>query len=130
MIWTRYRWTVLLFNAGAILQSLLFGAIVLAGGSPVTPELYGPIVYAVPALVWIGAQLSLGVIAVFGAATDRPMIAGLGSLGLTVLLMFFGVMGMDAGSSGTLLVTGTIGWLGPLSAIATMISFSGVGGGR
>lgn len=130
MIWSRWRWAILLFYLGSIAQAAVFGSVVMAGGSPVTPELYGPLVYAVPALAWVAAQVFLAALAVAGAALDRPGIAGSGALGITVLLMFFGVMGMDAGASGTLLVTGTIGWLGPLSAIATIICFSGVSGER
>jgi hypothetical protein len=130
MIWSRWRWPILLFYLGAIMQAVVFGMVVLAGGSPVTPELYGPLVFAVPAVFWISSQIACSFTAAVGAAMNWPMTAGVGSLGMTVLLMFFGVMGMDAGAPGTLLVTGTIGWLGPLSAIATIISFSGVGGDR
>lgn len=48
--------------------ALHFGAVTLAGGSPMTPEVYGPAVYAVPALAWAGGQAGAELLAALGAA--------------------------------------------------------------
>lgn len=50
------------FHARASLMGFSFTVIVWSGGSPVTPELYGPHVYAIPAIVWGLTQASLGVL--------------------------------------------------------------------
>lgn len=42
------------FFAGSMAVPIGFGAVVVKGGSPVTPEIYGELVWAIPALVWVG----------------------------------------------------------------------------
>lgn len=63
----RYAPAVIMFFSGLILIALQFCAIVLDGGSPVTPELYGPAVYTMPALAWVAIQIASSVAVVVGA---------------------------------------------------------------
>lgn len=48
------------FHARAALMGFAFTVICWSGGSPVTPELYGPSVYAIPAVAWGMTQTALG----------------------------------------------------------------------
>lgn len=63
----RYSPAVMLFFSGLVLVALQFCAIVLDGGSPVTPELYGPAVYTLPALAWVALQIASSALVVIGA---------------------------------------------------------------
>lgn len=63
----RYSPAIVMFFSGLVLVALQFAAIVSHGGSPVTPELYGPAVYAMPALAWVGMQIASSVLVIFGA---------------------------------------------------------------
>ena len=40
---------------------------IMAGGSPITPDLYGPEIYATPALVWTGMQEKAALVMIVGA---------------------------------------------------------------
>jgi hypothetical protein len=106
-----------MFFLGAAAMGAWFGAEVLRNGTPVTPDVYGDVVFAVPALTWAGAQIVLGLMAAVGYATRRRGMAGFGAAGLTVLLSFFAVMAMDA-PSGAVLQAGAMMWTAPLSALA------------
>ena len=63
----RYGPAIVMLFSGLTLIAFQFGAIVTKGGSPVTPELYGPAVYAMPALVWVGVQIFTSGLVVYGA---------------------------------------------------------------
>ena len=63
-----YRISLWLFHAGLIMIGLYFGRIVINGGSPVTPELYGPAVYSIPALVWAAGQVGAHGLVILGLA--------------------------------------------------------------
>ncbi len=94
-----------MIDLSMILMAMDFGAVVLAGGSPITPEQYGEHVYAVPALTWAAVQLSgagLGLAgAVMVAAHVRywrlgAFICGLGNVILASLFLVFAVLARDA----------------------------------
>lgn len=100
----RYAPAIVMFFSGIALVALQFGAIVMDGGSPVTPELYGPAVYTMPALAWVGAQVISSWMIVFGAHKRGVfgawcVIIG-GSVGF-VLYSAFAVLAQKA-SQGTL----------------------------
>ena len=40
---------------------------IISGGNPITADLYGPEIYATPALVWVGAQSVAAVVMMVGA---------------------------------------------------------------
>lgn len=86
-----------------------FGLEVLAGGSPITRDTYGDIVFAVPALVWVGAQLSISVAACVAFLCNRPRLAAIASLAGMWLMAIFGILAADA-PQGSVLKWGAIGW--------------------
>jgi hypothetical protein len=97
------------FLLGPILMAAIFGAVTALGGTPVSPETYGRLVYSVPALAWSGAQMGLASIAMAGVARNRPALAFVGLAGLALLFLFFAGMAIQAGAPGTLLVAMAIG---------------------
>lgn len=113
----RYAPACGMFFLGGAAMGGWVGAEVALNGSPVTPDVYGDVVFAVPALMWAGAQVFLALLAAVGFATRKRGMAGFGSAGLTVLLSFFAVMAMDA-PSGAVLQAGAMMWTAPLSALA------------
>ena len=81
-----------------------FGTLVAAGGSPITPEQYGPEVYAIAALVWVAAQQYAASLAILGcvivAAEGRwrrtgAFIAGVGWTALASLFLLFAFLSKD-----------------------------------
>lgn len=83
----------------------MFGLDVSYGGSPITPTTYGEAVYAVPAMVWVNAQMNLALIGVIGAlmfAISRRMarlgtfLIGVGNTGLVILFAMFGILAQGA----------------------------------
>lgn len=121
----RYAPAIALFYAGSIAMPVMFGSVVLVGGSPVTPELYGPLVYAVPALVWVAGQLIFASIATIGAGLRMPTVAFIGSAGMTAYLAILATASLMAGATGTLLFSGAGGWVGPISSVAALICWRG-----
>jgi hypothetical protein len=59
-----------MFQAGtlATVAGILAYDVIMAGGSPITTELFGPEVHATPALVWTYAQQFAALFALAGAA--------------------------------------------------------------
>lgn len=103
----RYRPALIMFNVGLFFMALRFGVVVVNGGSPITPEIYGPAVYAFPALGWAAIQAVSAAVAIAGLVLNwRPLVA-LGALPNVVLQgVFCGLSSMAA--QGTLLQTGTM----------------------
>lgn len=96
---------IALVNFSLILMAMDFGTVVLAGGSPITPEQYGEEVYAVPALTWAAVQLvgaSLGTIGAIMVAADGRMwrigafACGAGNIILAGLFLVFAVLSRNA----------------------------------
>lgn len=77
------------FFLASVAMAGIFGAIVFQRGSPVMPDAYGPIVYAVPAWVWTVAQGGLSAVAFIGAAFHRPYTSAIGSGMVAVLFLLF-----------------------------------------
>ena len=121
----RYRPAMAVFFAGSMAVPIGFGAVVIKGGSPVTPEIYGELVWAIPALVWVGMQLSISAIALFGFATGRPIIAAIGAGLIAALMTFFAAAAILAGAGGTILVFGAGGWVGPVSLACAVTAWRG-----
>lgn len=114
----RYRPAMAVFFSAPMFMAAIFGGVVLSGGSPVRPEFYGPVIYAIPALVWVGLQLSLTFAAMFGCIMNYRKVAAFGAMGLGMLFEFFASAAIMAGASGTLLVAMAI----PTGAIAVLCS--------
>ena len=120
----RFAPAIALFYAAVAGIALAFGAVVLAGGSPVTPELYGPAVYAIPALVWVGAQVTCGAMAVVGAVKGWPVVASIGAHGVSLVLAALATLAIMAGATGTVVVAGSI-FLAALSTVAAQVCWRG-----
>ncbi len=123
----RYRPAMAIFFAAPIVMAAIFGGVVMNGGSPVRPEFYGPIVYAIPALVWVGAQMTFSMAAVIGCAFDMPRVAAIGAGALSCLFEFFATAAVAAGASGTLLVAMAIP-TGALAMLCALICWRGRNG--
>lgn len=110
-------------------MALIFGAVVAQGGTPVTPELYGPIVFAIPALWWSGVQAILAASAACGAICNRRWPVIIGGVGLTILFLFFALAAMAAGPTGTVLVSMALS-TAPLCGLSAWVAASGDWHGR
>lgn len=115
-----------LFHAGLFMMAVHFGASIWAGGSPVTPELYGPAVYYIPAVLWAAAQMLGSVIAAIGSLYGEKwgaamMVAG-GGVSLVVYLMF--VVLAQRAEQGTIVQAAGIWCAAPGSALTVI---AGVG---
>lgn len=100
----RYRPAIGVYNLAIAVMAAIFGGVVLQGGTPVKPEYYGPVVYAIPALVWTALQFGMAFLGAVGAAFRFPISAAIGNFGLFALFNFFAFAAAIAGASGTLLV--------------------------
>jgi len=120
----RYRPAMAIFFAAPLIMALIFGGVVLNGGSPVRPEFYGPVIYAIPALTWVSSQVVLSLMAVVGCAWGYPKIAALGALGLSGLFEFFAAAAIIAGASGTLLVAMSIP-TGAMEMLCAVVCYRG-----
>lgn len=121
----RYSPAMAVFFAGSMAVPLGFGAVVIKGGSPVTPEIYGELVWTIPALVWVGLQLSISAIACVGCATGRATVAAIGAGLVAALMTFFAAAAILAGAGGTILVFGAGGWVGPVSLACAVTAWRG-----
>jgi hypothetical protein len=121
----RYAPAMAIFFAGSALMAALFGAaIAIGGGSPVSPEVYGDTVYAVPALAWVAWQVAAGSIAALGCWQRVPRVAAIGAAGTTAAMLFFAVAALEA-QQGTVLAAAAMGWAGPCSALAAVVCWHG-----
>lgn len=120
----RYRPAMALFFAAPLIMALIFGGVVLYGGTPVRPELYGPLIFAIPALVWVAAQVTFSGLAVAGCAGGWPKLAATGAMLLAALFQFFAVAAILAGATGTLLVAMAIP-TGAISMVCALICWRG-----
>ena len=121
----RYRPAMVAFFGGSLAVPVGFGAVVIKGGSPVTPEIYGALVWAIPALVWVGLQLSISLIALTGAAMNMPRVTCIGATLVASLMAFFAAAAILAGAGGTILVFGAGGWVGPVSLACAVVAWHG-----
>jgi hypothetical protein len=97
---------IAVFHTALMVIPVGFLWIVMDGGSPVTRDLYGELVYSIPALVWIGVQIVVTTIAATGAWLEMPTLSAVGSLMMFSLMAFFSSAAIMAGADGTLLVFG------------------------
>jgi len=124
----RYADAMLAFFALGTTVPIAFGAVVLIGGSPVTPDQYGEVVYAIPALVWAGAQLAIMGAAALGAAFRWPLVTAFAAAGVFVYFSFLAAAAALAGPTGTLVVAGCGLWLAPVAAICSVVAWRGRNG--
>ena len=108
--------------AGALHGTYVIWGIALAlrtmqSGSPVTPELYGPLVWLIPAFVWFAAQIGAGSIALIGALVPGRWGLALMALGSALIAVVFGFFAHAASgaSMGIIVATGAMFHAVPLS---------------
>ena len=114
------------FHGGLALMALFFGATVVIGGSPVTPDLYGPVVYEIPAIAWASVQLLGASISVIGAWTRHGMVLAIGS-GISVVVYGFFAAAASLAEQGTIVQGATL-FVGAPGSVLTFIA--GVGAKR
>ena len=112
----RYRPVICLWGASCATMGTIFAVPVFLGGSPVTPDLYGPTVYAIPALVWCAFQIFAGILVMVGATARIPLIAAVGLTLLALEFFGFGLFGALQ-TQGGVVVSGAIGVFWPTSSI-------------
>lgn len=106
----RYGPAFAAYHLGLFMMAVHFGVSMWVGGSPVTPELYGPAVYYIPALCWAGVQM-------FGALT-----AALGS----IIKSKYGPTLMVLGGSLSFLVYSTFVILAQRAEQGTIVQAAGI----
>lgn len=124
--WLERYWPIFaIWHCGLAMMALHFGVTVLLGGSPVTPELYGPAVYAIPAIVWAGAQFGGAAISCAGAMMGRRG-AGLLLAGGSLSLPFYAFLAAASSMSGQgVIVTAGAIWVVLPTVIASIIAAMG-----
>jgi len=122
-IFYRNSQAIAVFFAASAVMAAIFGA-VSWGGSPVMPASYGAIVYAIPLLWWVGIQFVTSMIALIGAAFQRPVPAAIGAGSTGALFIFFAASATFGGFAEPYLVS--MAW--PCSGIcflAALVSWRG-----
>ena len=116
----RYGPAIALFHFGCLAMALSFGIVVIKGGSPVTPELYGPRVYAIPALVWASVQVGGSTLGGLGAVMGGKLGAAICLMGSSIAALMYctlAALALEA-VQGTLVAAGSMFLTAPLSVAA------------
>jgi hypothetical protein len=127
----RFAPILALFHLGLLLMAQAFGFQVLKSGSPITPELYGPYVYAIPALVWVSIQTVSSSAAFIGAVMGGRVgatLCALGAFASGTLYSGFAIMSLAA-ESGTLVASGSLFVTAPMSFATALIAGMHIFGG-
>lgn len=93
------------FHASAAAMGFAFTVIVASGGSPITPELYGPDVYAIPAMAWGITQASLGITCAVSICAGRMLPLAVAAFLSALYYATLGSMALRA-DQGTLVAVG------------------------
>lgn len=124
----RYAPAMSLFFVGLIAMALDFATVVLSGGSPITPEVYGPAVYAFPAWAWITLQMTAcgaGAIGVLLSGKLRASAFVIGSLLTLILFSAFAIMAQGA-PQGSVLAAGARSFVGSILCVIFLVGVSGL----
>lgn len=120
----RYAPAIAMFHFGCLAMAIYFGVVVMKGGSPVTPELYGPRVYAIPALVWASVQIAGSALGGIGAMIGNRVGATICLLGSSLSALMYctlAALAMEA-TQGTLVASGSMFLTAPLSIVSAFMS--------
>ena len=124
MIWfDRYRDPILAANCALLMMALHFAFVIVMGGNPITPELYGPAVYVIPALVWAGAQMGGALVSILGVLIDGKLgglFLAVGSLIQFAFYLYLAVAGSMA-AQGVVVTAGSL-WLTAPMAFACCVA--------
>lgn len=107
------------FYLGLTMMAGHFGWAVLSGGSPIKPTTYGAAVYAIPAIVWVAAQMAGTLCGFIGAIYKNRVLMFIGGANCALVWGAFAVLGRQA-SDGILLVTSSL-YVGVPAGVFTMV---------
>lgn len=113
----RYRPVILAWFLFAAAGGADFGSVILQGASPVTPEVYGPWVYQIPAWVWVSAQTIVAGLGFVGALMRWRRVAFGAAVGLVLYFAFLAAAGGLAGASGQVLLRNCRSFIGPFTVV-------------
>lgn len=99
------------FHARAALMGFAFTLIASSGGLPITPELYGERVYAIPAEVWGIAQIILGSACALCIVLSR----------MVPLALFSGLSSLYYCGLGSMALRAEMGTLVAIGSVAIML---------
>ena len=122
----RYRPAVGVFFCVPVIMAAIFMASILRGGSPVAPEDYGMIVYAIPAWVWAATQIALSGTAAYGAFYGKAKVHAVGAFAVGTMFEFFAAAAWMGGAEKILLIAMAI----PTGALCYFAAGIGWGHGR
>jgi len=121
------RWHIpiaFFFFFGGVAASA-FGVIVAIGGSPVSPEVYGPLVYSIPAWGWVTMQIAF----CFGGAACALLRLRRATfcfgLAFSCLMVCFSAMAIQAGATGVVMVANAGLWGAPLGFLSCFVCLEG-----
>ncbi len=114
------------FFGGAVAASV-FAAVVAMGGSPITPEIYGPLVYALPAWAWVAIQMVICVGGGISACARKQWMTLFFAICFTLLMITFALMAIQAGATGIIMVTHAGVWGGIVGSAMCLVC---AGGGK
>lgn len=133
-LWLERFWPSIAFFHGALLfVAVFFGFTVFIGGSPVTPELYGPAVYAIPALWWSSAQAAGASVAMVGALLRGywGALACVVGSAISVLVYGFFAAAASLAEQGTIVQAATLLMCAPGSVLSLIAGLGALrNGGR
>lgn len=114
----RYRlviggWFFFAGTGGLDFASVLF----VHGMSPVTPEVYGPWVYAIPAIAWVAAQTLIAVVGLAAVILRWRYVAFWAGITLALYFAFLAAAGGLAGADGQVLLRNCRSFIGPFTLL-------------
>lgn len=129
---TRYGPLISFFHLLLAFVALHFAVTLAIGGSPMTPEIYGPAVYAIPAWVWAGVQVIAEIIASVGAAIRGRKGAAMVISGCVIILPFYALLGAAASltGQGTIVTAACLWLLMPASVFSVIAGIGAIRYGR
>jgi hypothetical protein len=121
----RYAPAVAVFFGLQSMVPIGFGAVVLYGGSPVTPDQYGEVVYAIPAWVWAAVQLTICIGAAVSALRGWRIATAIFCTLSAIYMETLAAAAAMAGATGTLVMVGCGLFLGPVALFCAGIAWRG-----
>lgn len=119
----RYVYALTMFGFFGV--AISFTITIAQGENPVTPELYGPAVYAVPALFWSLTQAATCMVSAIGCAMggkSGALVSVVGAAPAFLLFVLLWVLSLEA-EQGTLVVAGTRTICVPMTSLVLIASF-------
>jgi hypothetical protein len=92
------------FYALMVMPAVHLMVMAAAGGSPVSPELYGPLVYALPAWAWAAMQIVICAACAVSAANVWTRVFIFWAILYAAMMICFSVMTQQGGAQGAVLM--------------------------